>query len=583
MQTPVPHQLFTQESWAEIQKTIATLSVEQRLWLSGYLSGSTSTGTPLPVASNKTASQLLIAYGSETGNSEKLARKLEAHARSAGLNPLVSSLADVRIRQLAKLTHLFVICSTHGDGDPPEPIRPFFQSLMENPGPVLQGLNYAVLALGDSSYEHFCATGRQLDERFKELQAHPLLPRVECDVDYEDSANSWIEKAVELLGATPEAPEIRVLDDTARQVEKTYSKANPLTVEVIENTSLTNRSRRDPIHHIALALDTDELDLSPGDAIGVLCENPPALVSAVLKATGLSGELPVVVDGQAQPLVQALRETRDLTVPGQRFLESWSKSSRSSDLASLLQEESSKQREFLRAHQVIDLISQYPGYPDPQTFVDTLRPLQPRLYDIANSLRFIDDELQIVVQRYDYPFRNRMELGIASNFLLKADPGDSIRIYPHSNTKFRPPQQQDLPLILVAEGTGIAPFRSFIQEAKAQGDSRPCWLVFAEQRFEEDFLYQVEMQKARADGLLSHVDSVFYEDQPRRTLASPLIEQSERLVSWLEKGAHIYFSGNRSRLGECESAVKFWLEGVSQKAALWQQLNTEKRIHRNLY
>jgi sulfite reductase (NADPH) flavoprotein alpha-component len=583
MRSPDQNQLFTPALWTEILALVSRLSPEQKLWLSGFLSGSANTLNASATETGKAPAKVLIAYGSETGNSERLAQQLSLRAKAAGIDAQVSSLSDIRVRQLARVNHLLVICSTHGDGDPPEPIHQFFDTLMENPGPDLSALNYAVLALGDSSYEHFCATGRQLDERFRELKASPLLPRMECDVDYAEAAENWSAAVLERLGAKSVSAEVEVIPPVEDPQVKKYSKTDPLTVEIFENIRLSHQGRPDPIHHISLALEADSLSMAPGDAIGVLGENPPALVSAVLKATGLSGEHPVNVEGKALPLVQALREARDLTVPGQRFLESWSQCTRTKALEAILAEESSKQREFLRAHQVIDLITQFPGKPDAQMLVDTLRPLQPRLYDIASSLRFIDDELQIVVQRYNYPFRNRTEQGIASNYLLNADPGDSIRIYPHSNLKFRLPEQQDSPLILIAEGTGIAPFRSFIQEMKAQDQPRSCWLIFGEQQFEQDFLYQTELHKAHAEGLLTFVDSVFYQDQPKRTLASPLIEQSERLVSWLEDGAHVYFCGNRSRLGECESAIRFWLESVSQKAALWQALNSEKRIHRNLY
>lgn len=580
MQSNPASQLFADDLWNEIDGILRRLDSNQALWLSGYLAGKPANAVPSGAPESKN-SKILIAYGSETGNSEKLARQMGSRAAKQGISAQIASLADIRLRQLAKYQYLLVICSTHGDGDPPEPITAFYNTLMQDPGPDLHQLNYAVLALGDSSYEHFCKTGRQIDERLAQLKATRIVARAECDVDFAEPARQWMDVVLNCLpseGSAAVAVEAR--SEPARQA---YSKQQPLMAEVIENLRLSSDKRGDPIHHLAIALDDENFTVAPGDAVGVLAENPPALVAAVLDATRLSGEQPVTLDGQAMPLVQALREARDLTIPGQRFLETWAEVAKADVLKELLAAESKQQRKFLRTHQVLDLISQHRGTPDAQMLVDSLRPLQPRLYDVASSPNLMSDELHLTVQQYRYPFRNRIERGIASDFLLNISPGESLRIYPHANHRFRLPEAQGAPLILIAEGTGIAPFRSFIQEIKAAGHTHPAWLLFAEQCFEEDFLYQLDFQQAHAEGLLQHVDTVFYREEPNSTLATRLMEQVERLVSWLEEGGHLYLCGNRERLTECENAIRFWLESVLHKNALWESLNTEKRIHRNLY
>ena len=574
--------LFADRLWKDLQDVLDRLDEAQSIWLIDYLAAKSNGREVVQLASHKT--NVLIAYGSETGNSEKLARQLGNQAEKEGIQAQVTTLADVRVRQLLKYQYLFVICSTHGDGDPPQPISAFYNALMEETID-LQQLNYAVLALGDSTYEHFCATGKQIDERLSALHAARLLPRVDCDVDYAAAAQKWMDMVLKAVPRDRKALGHQSLSHCSvshQATGKAYSRQQPLVVEVLENHRLSANYRINSVHHLAVAVDVSDFSIEPGDAVGVLVENPPALVAAVLGAANLPGEQPVLVDNQAMPLVQALRETRDLTIPGQRLLESWAQLANNGQLKEVLAADHKIQRDFLRTHQIIDLISQYPATPNPQDFVDSLRPLQPRLYDLANSQRYIGDELHLTVQQYRYSFLNRVELGIASDYLLNIQPGESIRIYPHANPRFRLPEAQDVPLILIADGTGIAPYRSFLQELRAAQLARPCWLVFSEQEFEEDFFYQLDWQQAYADGLLSHVDTVFYVDQPWRSLADPLLEQAKRFIEWLGKGAHLYLCGDRARLTQCEHSLKFWL-GETRRAELWEQINNSKRIHRNLY
>jgi len=575
--------LFADHLWKEVQDMLDRLDEAQSAWLIDYLAAKPNGREVISSPSQKT--NVLIAYGSETGNSESLARQLGNQAEKEGIQARVTTLADVRVRQLPKYQYLFVICSTHGDGDPPQPISAFYNALMEEEAIDLQQLNYAVLALGDSTYEHFCATGKQIDARLAALHAARLLARVDCDVDYAAAAQTWMDA---ILKAVPRDKSVIARQSLSHHsvsqqaARKAYSRQQPLVVEVLENLRLSANHRTNAIHHIAIAADASDFSIEPGDAVGVLVENPPALVAAILDAANLSGEQAVLVDNHAMPLVQALRETRDLTVPGQRMLESWAQLANDDRLKAALAADHKIQRDFLRTHQIIDLISKYPATPDAQGLVDCLRPLQPRLYDLANSQRYIGDELHLTVQQYRYSFLNRVELGIASDYLLNIQPGESMRIYPHANPRFRLPEAQDVPLILIADGTGIAPYRSFLQEMRAAQIARPCWLVFAEQEFEEDFLYQLDWQQAHADGLLSRMDTVFYVDQPWRSLADPLLEQAQRFTEWLEKGAHLYLCGDRTRLTQCEHSLKFWL-GETRRAELWEQINNSKRIHRNLY
>src|SRR5690554_6193560 len=498
MQTSL--QMFSAAQWSQLNALLGTLNVKQKLWLSGYLA-------------------------------ERCA--------SAGIPAEVADLAGLRLRRLGKLEHLVVITATHGDGDPPEPILPFYEAIMAEDAARLAGLKFAVLALGDSSYEHFCVTGIELDQRLEALGGERLVPRQDCDVDFARPAAEWMEQLLPRLPRTEtEAITASVATQDTTEESSLYSKTNPLEAEVLANQNLSHASRQQPIHHLELALDADNFPVLPGDAVGILAGNPPALVAMLLDATGLSGEQPVTLGQQALSLVEAMRRHCDLCIPGKAFLELWAELTNDTTLASVLNGDNKLLRQFLRQHQIRDLISQFPAHPDAQALVDVLRPLQPRLYDVANSLSELPDELHLTVKAYDYAFGNREEAGIASHYLLGLQPGDSVQLYPHRNARFRLPEQSGTPVILIGEGTGIAPYRAFWQELALSGQQTPCWLVFGEQSFEQDFLYQLDIQQAHAAGVLSHVDTLFHEQQPEATLATPLLVQGSRLLDWLARGAH---------------------------------------------
>lgn len=577
--TPHP---FSEQQWAHILQLLDGFDERQSLWLSGYLA---ARGQPAAITSisgsAETATKLLIAFGTETDNSRHLAETLAGKCKEAGIVADVVDLARVRSRQLTKREYLAIITATHGDGDPPEPTISFYEELMGDTAPSLDGLKFAVLALGDSSYEQFCVTGQEFDQRLEALGGKRLVPRQDCDVDFAAPAAQWMTQLLEQLPKTAAPANGKAVAAVASTAESP-SKNQPLTVEVLLNQNLSSPQRTHPTHHLELALDTPDLQLEPGDAVGILVENPPDLVAAMLDGTGLSGEQPVTIDGTAIPLVQALRQHRDLTIPGSRFLETWQALSEAPYLAEIIAAGTKAQRAFLKEHQIIDLLDRFPAHPQPQQLVDSLRPLQPRLYDAANSLAAQSDELHLTVKAFHYPFGQRQEAGIASNYLLALQPGDQLQIYPHRNARFHLPEDPELPLVLIGDGTGIAPYRAFFQALAHSGQQTPCWLVFAEYSFEEDFLYQLDLQQARDDGLLQRVDTVFHQDQPDRSLATPLLEQATLLADWLNRGAHLYLCGDKERLETCERLLQAELDSLLGQGH-WQQLAKAKRIHRNLY
>lgn len=572
---------FSETQWRRIHALLEDLDERQLLWLSGYLSGRSNAPGP-SAQTTGSGPAVLIAYGTETDNSRHLAERLKAQCAEHGITADVQDLASVRPRQLTKRKHLVVIVATHGDGEPPEPAHPFFEELARDAtAPKLAGLRFAVLALGDSTYEHFCTAGRTLDARLEALGGQRLIERQECDVDFETPAREWLAKVMEALPRETSLP-VANTPSLAASDARAFDKQHPLETEVLVNQCLSAPGRANPIHHLELALDISDFPAAPGDAVGVLADNPPQQVAAVLDASGLSGEQPVVVDGRAQPLVQALRQHRDLTLPGGRLLAYWAELTGEAKLKSVVDNGTRSQRAFLRRHQVLDLMRRHPARPDADMLVDVLRPLQPRLYDLANSLDVEKDTLHLTVKRFQYEFEGRVETGIASRYLLDLQPGDRVRLYPHRNARFHLPDDPRAPLILVAEGTGIAPYRAFIQHLAHTGRHTPCWLVFAEQRFEEDFLYQLAFQEARRRGVLERVDTVFQVDQPNRALADPILDHAAPFIDWLKRGAHLYFCGDKDRLGDTEARLR---EAVDERlgAGHWKQLSKAKRLHRNLY
>jgi sulfite reductase (NADPH) flavoprotein alpha-component len=593
MTVDIPPHPFSHHLWREVEQLLGKLNDAQAIWLSRFLQNR----QPVENIARDPAPKIAIAFGGETGNSERLARRVGERAREQNVAMSVLNLADVKLRQLGKFDYAFIICSTHGDGEPPEPVRRFYEELMSADAPACRNLRYAVLALGDSTYEQFCATGQRIDARLAELGAERVLARRDCDVDYEKSAQQWMVEIFTALArvakAAATAIEVPRFDMALSPTESTpkateYSKQRPLTVTVAENICLSELNRYDAVHHLELLLDSADFRIRPGDAVGVLARNPERLVQAVLNAVGANGEQMVLRNDGAAPLADALRDNYDLVVPSKNFLEFWAAVSGSAELRRYVAVDSKTQRQFLRRHQIFDLMTHFPARPDAQELIENLRPLQPRLYDVANSQSAGSDELHLTVKHYRYDFFGRGETGIASDYLVKLRAGDKLRIYPHRNERFQLPDDIAAPLILVAEGTGIAPYRAFIQEIQAGARTHACWLFFCEENFESDFFYQLEWQEARHSGVLARVDTVFSRapakfSSQKNSLEEVLLAHADQLQSWLRDGARIYLCGDKELLTRCEKNLQAHFEARAATKTVWDDVNASHRLHRNLY
>lgn len=560
---------LTAEQWQLVEALGSSLTPEHAYWISGYFAGlgsallrgsdtvSQSPDVCIPPvvtqAEPVAARSLTILHISETGNSTELAIRLAALAVEQGLSPTLVGIADYKVRKLKEEQDLLIITSTHGEGDPPQSGMEFFEFVEGRKAPSLSGLRYAILALGDMSYEHFCGAGKRLDERFEALGAKRLQPRVDCDVDYEDPAAVWSTGILALLAAerasaiSSVASPSKTTGGTQQANNSVYSKRNPFPATVIDNIVLSGRGSTRETHHIEISLADSGLTYEPGDALGIAAHNDPAMVEALLAALSMNPDAPLTVKGQTTTLFDALGKSFEITTATLRFLDHWGELTGTTDIFSAM--DNTKRAAFLHDNHIIDIIRAYPlkGL-DPQRFVDGLRPLQPRLYSIASSLSICPDEAHITIAPVRYKLHGEPRSGVASGHLADRAIADSVLpVYIQSNPHFRLPSNGE-PIIMIGAGTGVAPYRAFMQEREANGGGR-SWMFFGERNFRTDFLYQTEWQDWLKNGVLTKMEVAFSRDGAEKVYVQHRIyEHAHDVYAWLEEGAYIYLCGDASHM-----------------------------------
>jgi sulfite reductase (NADPH) flavoprotein alpha-component len=537
--------------------------------------------------------RLAVVYGSQTGNGRRIAERLGQAAEAAGIAVRVHAARDYPLRDLANERLLTVVVSTHGDGDPPDDARGFIEHLLGKRAPQLPQLKYSVLALGDSSYPKFCETGRQVDERLAALGAQRLLPRVDCDVDYERLATPWLEQVVgsarDALGAAQPANVTRLRSVPA---PPRHSRERPFTAPVLANECITGRGASREVRHVEISLAGSGLEYRPGDALGIWHENPPAVVDAVLAALRASGEELVAVDGEARSLREWLAREREVTRLTRPFLVQHAELSGSADLARILGSGHEQElRELLKEQQLVDVLQRHPASWGAEAVVRALRPLAPRLYSIASSPSAVGEEAHLTVAVVDYERNGERRLGAASAHLASlTEDAATVRVFIEPNERFRLPDDPSRDVIMIGPGTGVAPYRGFLQEREAQGATGRNWLVFGSRHFDSEFLYQVEWQDAARKGLLTRVDLAFSRDRtPRAHVQDRLREAGAELFAWLEGGAHLYVCGDAERMAPDVHAALVEIVarhgGLDDDAAeaYLRRLADERRYLRDVY
>ena len=534
-------------------------------WLSGFAAGvaheraaarqggAVTTAAPVPAARAEAQARLTIVYGSQTGNSKRVAEKVARAAEAAGLAARVYASGSYPLKDLAKERLLVVVVSTQGDGDPPDDARGFIEFLQSKRTPKLEQLSYAVLALGDSSYPKFCETGKQVDERLAGLGAKRLLDRVDCDVDYDTLATPWVEKVVTTTRDALGAPQVATVTRLrATPAEPQFSRDQPFAAEVIANQRITGRGASKDVRHVEVSLAGSGLTYAPGDALGVWHENPTPIVDDVLRSLRFDGEQEVELDGKSNTLRTWLTGSREITRVTRPFLQQQAERSQSADLAAILQPgHEADLRRALKDLQVVDVLRRHPGEWEPKAFLQALRPLAPRLYSIASSPEAVGEEAHLTVAVVDYEFEGQRRYGAASAYLAGLQ-GDSAkaRVFIEHNERFRLPTDGARDVIMIGPGTGVAPFRGFVQHREALGATGRNWLFFGARHFQSEFLYQAEWQDALKKGVLSRLDLAFSRDRstPRTYVQDRLRAAGKDLYAWLEGGAYVYVCGDAEQM-----------------------------------
>jgi sulfite reductase (NADPH) flavoprotein alpha-component len=590
-------------------------------WLSGYAAGlaqshpaphsGSNAGQALAVLSGSAAQasqRLTIVYGSQTGNARRVAEKLAHDADAAGLDVRLLRADAYPQRELASERLLYFVISTQGEGDSPDDAIGLVEFIAGKRAPKLPELKYAVLGLGDSSYADFCGIGRRLDARLAELGASRLFAAGEADLDIDTVALPWREQALSqartLFKATPAAS--ATVTPLRPHAAAAYSHDKPFAAEVLLNQRISGREFKGvpsfhkgdlkyggvgkDVRHLELSLQGSGLHYEPGDALGVRHRNPSALVDAVLQTLRLDGDAAVQENSESLPLREWLAARRELTRLSRPFLATHAAQSRADALnAALDPSRNAELAALLGCHQLIDVLRRWPAPWEAQQLVAALRPLTPRLYSIASSRKRVGEEAHLTVDVLDYEAFGHKHSGAASGFLAALGEGDHASIYIESNERFRVPADASRDAIMVGPGTGVAPFRGFVQERAESGASGRNWLLFGARQFNTGFLYQSEWQDALRKGELHRLDVAFSRDQAEKIYVQQrLRERGGEIYDWLQHGAHFYVCGAIAMGKDVHAAL---LQIVSEQSGVdaegaadyLTKLQAEGRYSRDVY
>jgi len=606
------------------------MSPEQAIWLNGFVSGlqayqlpgSTAfTSNPsLKAPSADTLSRplnadtpaasfekpkLMILYGSESGNAEGLAAEAKKRANKLGIKTTLVDMADSNPSELAREQQVLVLVSTWGEGEPPERAASYYRQLMAEDAPKLGGLKFAVLGLGDTAYEQFCQMGKDFDRRLEELGATRLCDRVDCDVDFESAADAWLKNTLDIFASqgqsAPTATAEMVFEmqhdrsavaTPAPAVE--YGKKNPFPATLLDRVVLNGTGSQKETLHLELSLEGSGMTYEPGDALAVLPVNCDEVVTDIVKAANLSNEQTVTnKQGESVDLHTYIMKECDATILSKVFLQKYHDLHPNEELGRLLLPENKAElQDFMWGREILDILIEFPiQHLSSENLINLLRRLPPRLYSIASSMKAVGDEVHLTVAAVRYFTHRRHRKGVCSTFMAdRVDVGGEIPVYVQPNKHFKLPATNDTPIIMVGPGTGIAPFRSFLQERQAVGAKGKNWLIFGDQHFTYDFLYQLEWQDFRKDGILNRMDTAFSRDTPEKVYVQHrMLEQSKALYSWLQEGANFYVCGDASRMAnDVHQTLKTILvnEGSMSEDdadAYLETMKKEKRYQRDVY
>lgn len=612
MQFNVNNSPFNEEQREYLNRLIPTLTEAQKIWLCGFLSYPFIAGYEQSVQVDQTAApkmeqsiqtrEVTVLFGSETGNGQSLASTIVEKLQAKQLPVQSFSMDDFKPQNLKKVQDLLIITSTHGEGEPPENARSFYEFLHSKRAPKLENVRFSVLALGDESYEFFCQTGKDFDKRLEELGGERLYPRVDCDVDFEDPAEQWMSGVVAVLHeiSNANASTITVSEKQAaatllEEKQSVYSKKNPYPAEVLENINLNGRGSNKETRHLVLSLEDSGLTFEPGDSLAILPENDPELVDSLINELGWNPEESVQIneEGDIYSLRKALLSKFEITRLTKSFIQAAAELFHHEELKKLAEPgNEEKVKAYLDGRDLLDFVRDFPPVQlKPVDFIQILRKLPARQYSIASSLKANPDEVHLTISTVRFQAHGRNRKGVCSSQIAeRIQPGDMLPIYVDQNPNFKLPSNPDTPIIMIGPGTGVAPFRAFLQEREAEGVTGKSWLFFGDQHFSSDFLYQVEWQKWLKNGVLTKMDVAFSRDQAEKVYVQHrMLEKRKEFYQWLEDGAVVYVCGDEKHMArDVHQTILTILEKegglTSEQAAVYlDQMRKQKRYQRDVY
>jgi len=616
---------FTEGQATQINELLQTLTPEQKVWLSGYLVANqqfTANGAPAQsqtAASNQATAQgelsanteamlqdkepaitpekrsITLLYGSETGNAQGLAEIFEERLSNIGHNVTLKAMDEFKPKNLKNVEDLFIITSTQGEGDPPDNAAELHEFLHGRKAPKLEGVRFSVLALGDQTYEFFCQTGRDFDRKLGELGAERIYDRVDCDVDYEEDAEKWMANVINAIDTAPDGTQNeQVVSESIKSAkEKKFSKSNPYQAEVLENINLNGRGSNKETRHIEFLLDNFGEEYEVGDCLVVLPQNDPALVDLLISTLGWDPEDQVQIsdEGDTLSLEDALTTHFEITKLTKPLLINAATLFDNDELKEKV-EDNEWVQSYIEGRDLIDLLNDFDTTElQPENLYQLLRKLPPREYSISSSYKALPDEVHITVGAVRYNAHGRDRSGVCSvQFAERIQPGDTVPIYLKRNPNFKFPTDGDTPVIMIGPGTGVAPFRAYMQEREENGYKGNTWLFFGDQHFTTDFLYQTEWQEWLKDGTLGKMDVAFSRDTDEKVYVQHRIsEHSAQFNEWLQNGASIYICGDEKNMAkDVHQAIRNVLikeQNLSEEdaEAYLKQMKKEKRYQRDVY
>lgn len=581
----------------------APFSGDQRAWLSGFLAGLHSRlsldgeGTAVATATQqKAASPIHILFGSQTGNAEGVAMDAANAARAAGMQPVVEALDDVDLARFAEMKRVLVVTSTYGEGEMPDNAQLFWEALEAEDAPRLEAMHFGVLALGDTGYDGFCQSGKLIDTRLEQLGATRMLARVDCDIDYENAAAAWVGDAMPLasalnVGGADMAP-VAVAEAAAPAREKSpWNRKTPYLSTVSVNRTLSGTGSGKEIRHYEFDLGDSGIAYEAGDALGVMPANDPALVDAILARLGANEDM--LVAGLARPLGIELSTAFEIVTPSRELIAGIEKRAGHEELSHVLRHGDKEALDaWLWSKDSLDILLLNPSMPvSAEEFVGWLKPLQHRAYSISSSPLEAQGSVHLTIASVRYHAQGRAHGGVCSTYLAdRVASGGKAGIFVSPNKAFRVPVDNDAPMIMVGPGTGIAPFRAFLQERRARGAKGRNWLFFGDQHRASDFIYEEELGAMSHDGVLTRLDLAFSRDQQEKIyVQTRMRENGKALHAWLEEGGHFYVCGDATRMArDVDQAlhdIAATHGGMTAEAAsdYVNRLKREKRYLRDVY